>query len=303
MNPLIRKLSCLVAKAETTKGTAETLIASDGAYNVFDAVMQETTDYIARPQQGSANKLKGVPGAMLGTCSFYVDLCGSGATGAVPLWAETFLPACGWVNSAGTFTRTITQANVATVTIAHWANGVKRVLSGAVGNFTIVGVNGRPGRVNFNFTGKFASEGDVTQLDPTEPTVLPPRGYETYTIDTTDITAPEVTIASGGQVLMIEGPNDATDTGYLHGAITDYNSTLVTEPYATLAATKNWRDKFATSSEMALSLIVGSSSLNTVTVAASKLQLTGGPGFGERVGAYTRQLNFDINDGFTIAFS
>lgn len=303
MNPLIRRLSSLVAKIETTKGTAEALIASDGAYNIYDAKVTEDTDYIQRPQQGTANRLAGIPGAMLGRASFWTDLSGSGATGGVPLWATTFLPACGYINSGGTFTRSLVQSTTKTVTISNWLNGVQQLLVGAVGTFNIVCNNGRPSRINFDFVGKYYSEGDVSQLDPTEPTVKPPRGYETYTIDSTSISSPEVTIDAGVKTLMLEDVNDTNDTGYLHGVITDYDSKLSTSPYATLAATKDWRSKFAASTEMALNLVIGATATNIVTVAASKCQLTGGPDFGEREGAYTRGLNFDINDGFTIAFS
>lgn len=301
MNPLISRLSALVYETETTKGTAETLAAADGVLNAFDVDVQEGTPYVSRQQQGTANKLAGIAGAMIGTATFRTELVGAGATG-LPAWTE-LLPACGYINSGGTFTRSLDTSTQTSLTIGHYKNGTRQVLSGACGTFRIVGRNGAPSDIIWTFTGKYSTEEDASILDPTEPTTKPPRGYETFTVDSVDIATPEFTLDAGCQVLMLEGKNDATDTGFLHAVVSDYNATLVCEPYAQLNSVKNWRDKFATSAEMALSIIVGSASNNTMTIAASKAQLTASPNHGARVGAYTRQMAFDINDGFTIAFS
>ena len=100
--PLLKKLSVLAAKIETTSGTAESLTASDAAYNVFDLSMQPNIAMTERTGQGAFSQLPAVRELTGGTCSFRTEVYGSGA-GGVPGWASTFLPACGWVNSAGTF--------------------------------------------------------------------------------------------------------------------------------------------------------------------------------------------------------
>lgn len=301
MNPLISRLSALAFETETTKGTAETLAAADGVLNAYDVEFSEGTSYITRQQQGTANKLAGVAGPMIATCSFRTHLVGNGAT-SVAAWTE-LLPACGYAISGGTATRTLVTSSQTTLTIGHYKNGIKQILAGAMGTFRIVCRNGAPADILWTFTGKLSEEGDDTILDPTEPTVIPPRGYETFSIDSTAIGGPEVTIDAGCQVVLLEDKNDTSNTGYSHAVVSDFNSTLTCEPYAELNSVKNWRSKFATSVENTLSLVVGDAANNIITIAASKLQLNAPPQFGDRVGVRTRQLNFDINDGFTIAFT
>lgn len=308
MNPLLVRPSALLAKLETTKGTAESLTTAEGVFNVFDVDFKETTPFIERPKQGGAGYLKGVPGAMMGTCSFRVHLENSG-TATVPAWATVFLAACGYVNSGGTFTRTLDTSAQSTATIAHFkgagTSSIKQTLTGATGTARIVYHNGAPADVNFTFTGKYTSEATATLLDPTEPTTLPPRGWESATINSVSIMAPEITLDLGQTVKLLEGPNDTTDSGYVHGIISDYKAKLTTEPYQEALSVIDWRAAYVAGTEWPLSIVAGSGSNNVVTVTASKLQLVAAPGFGNREQVYTRQLEFLVNDdsGPILAFS
>ena len=59
--PLLRRKSVLAAKIESTSGTAESLSASDAAFNVFDLTMTPTIAMTPRPSQGSFSSLPAVP--------------------------------------------------------------------------------------------------------------------------------------------------------------------------------------------------------------------------------------------------
>ena len=98
---LLRRRSVFAAKIETTVGTAETITASEGVYNARDFVIQPSVAVTRREGQGGFNYLPGIPEGMMGTCTIVHDLTYDGTN--LPTWASVLLPACGWVDTAGTF--------------------------------------------------------------------------------------------------------------------------------------------------------------------------------------------------------
>jgi len=116
---MIRKLVTMAAKIETTPGTAETLTGAEAAFDAINPKMTPNIGMTGIQMQGKFADIEQVPEGHQATCTFTTALRGDGAAG-VPVWASTFLPACGWVNSAGTFSP-LTQApgsSVKTATIA-----------------------------------------------------------------------------------------------------------------------------------------------------------------------------------------
>ena len=67
--PLLRRRAVFAAKTETTVGTAETITASEGAYNARDFSIQPTVAVTRREGQGGFNYLAGIPEGMMGTCT------------------------------------------------------------------------------------------------------------------------------------------------------------------------------------------------------------------------------------------
>jgi hypothetical protein len=242
-----------------------------------------------------------------GTATFEVDLVGSGATGAVPQWATTFLPACAWLNSAGTFTRSLVVANQQTVTIAQYRDGMRQVLGGATGTFQIVTQAGQDSvisRVKFTFTGKYWEETDAALLTPTYPTIIPPRGYESFHLGSAPYSAnpATITLTAGNTVKLLEGANDANKTGYRYGIVSDFASTVEFDPDATNIATRDYHDLFLTSAEESGSYVIGADAHNTITLGWTKGQIKSHP-FGNRDKWVTRNIMLALNTGFTIAFT
>lgn len=130
--PLLRRRAVFAAKVETTVGTAETITASEGAYNARDFSIQPTVAVTRREGQGGFNYLAGIPEGMMGTCTIVHDLSYDGTT--IPSWASVLLPACGWVDTAGTFSPVSEgpggSGGVKTLTIAHYKDGKRSLLSG-----------------------------------------------------------------------------------------------------------------------------------------------------------------------------
>lgn len=297
---LYPRLSVLLAKTEGTKGTAETPTGSDGAFNVFDMDLTPNIETVDRPQQGSADYLPHSHGPRLGTCTFRLQLHGLGASGAVPAWATTFLPACGWINTAGTFTRSLAVADQKTLTFRLYRNGMYQLLTGAAGTFTITARNGAPSDINFTFTGKYGVEADGSNPTPTFPTVMPPRGMTTATLAAAAVKFSTLTLDAGGVVSPIADPTDTT--GIQYAAITDYDSQATFDPEAKLVATRPDFNNFINSTEQQIIATVNGGANNTITLTAPKFQIASLP-FGTRDNILTRQLAGRCNNGFTIAFS
>src|SRR6056297_2582972 len=136
--PLLKRKRVLAAKVEGTIGTAETLTTAEGAFNVYDLMIQPTIEVEDRPAQGSFNQLAGVAGARLGTATFRTDLAYDGTN--IPSWASVLLPACGWVLSTATFNPTSEApgSNVKTLTIGGYIDGLFKQIYGAVGSWRAI---------------------------------------------------------------------------------------------------------------------------------------------------------------------
>jgi hypothetical protein len=299
--PLFSRKKVLLAKLEGTPGTAETLAGSDGAFNAFDADVVPDIQMTERLKQGGADRLKAIRGALMGRATVRFELAGSGATGAVPAWASAFFPACGYIESTTTFTRTLDQTSQQSLTIGIYRDGLRQLLSGAVGTFRIVVRNGQVSDIVFDMIGKYSSETDVALPTPTYPTVLPPRGYESFTLASYSPDTPEITIEAGGNPQLIAAANDSNNTGYSRGYIVDYNATLRFAPEAEVAANRDWHSIFSTPTTEALSLVVGDVANNIVTIAATDAQVISHP-FGNRDGRDTRDVTLSLLSGFTVDF-
>lgn len=121
--PLLRRRAVFAAKTETTIGTAESLTGAEGVYNARDFMIQPNVAFTRREGQGGFNHLTSIPEGMTGTCTIVHDLSYDGTT--IPSWASVLLPACGWVDTAGTFSPVSAGpgASVKTLTIGHYKDG------------------------------------------------------------------------------------------------------------------------------------------------------------------------------------
>src|SRR6056297_2341837 len=99
--PLLKRKRVFAAKVEATAGTAETLTASEGAFNAYNVMIQPTVTVEEREAQASFNRLAGVPGARQGTATFRTDIHYDATN--IPTWASVLLPACGFVDDDPSF--------------------------------------------------------------------------------------------------------------------------------------------------------------------------------------------------------
>lgn len=272
--PLLRRKAVFAAKVEATAGTAESLTGAEGVFNARDFEIQPTIAVARREGQGGFNYLPGVPEGMMATCKIVHDLTYDGTN--IPTWASVLLPACGWVDSAGTFSPK-TEApgsNVKTLTIGHYKDGKLAIISGAMGTFKITAPVGKMASIEFTFTGKYSTnETDTALISPTYPTVLPLRvAVGALTWNSVALLASSVEVDAGNTVIMREAVSSTDRSGYLSALVTNRAPVITADPESELVATQDRDALWLTSSAQAFSLRIGAA-LSSITIAAPKAQL------------------------------
>ncbi len=214
---MLMKNAVLAAKVEGTVGTAESLSASDAAWNAYNFSIAPTTDMSQRMGQGSGCPLPAIPGPFTGRCEFDVD-CARLITGADPPWA-TLLPSCRWVGSSHVF-KPVTSGpganGVTTHTLGKYNGGILEILYGAMGNFSFRKEAGRPVYVHFEFMGIYKAVTDVAIITPDYPMTKPPR-FVSGNVTLAGANLPlirELTLNSGNELTMIEDANATDGLGY-----------------------------------------------------------------------------------------
>ena len=273
--PLLRRKSVFAAKVESTPGTAETITSAEGAYNARDVIIQPSVAVTRREGQGGFNYLAGIPEGMMGTGTIVHDLAYDGTS--IPTWASVLLPACGWVDTAGTFSPVSSgpgSGGVKTVTLGHYKDGKRALLSGAMGTFTITCPTGKVAFITFTFTGKYSTnETDTAIIAPTYPTTLPMRfSPGVLTWNSVDLCTSTVTVDAGNSVIMRECVDVANRTGYKSAIVTNRVPVITADPESELVATQDREAKWLTSVPEAFSMRVGVA-LASIVIAAPKAQL------------------------------
>lgn len=239
--PLLKRKRVLAAKIETTVGTAESLAAADAAMNVYSPMIQANVEMEEREGQGGFGYLPSAPGARTGVATFRTMLEWDG-TDTEPKWADTFLPACGWVKVGGVFTprSEAPGTNVKTLTIGCYVDGVFKSIAGAMGTFVVTLPTGKAGYIDWTFTGVWQAPSDVALIAPTYPAAKPMR-YAGGLAEWNDVNlcVSQVTIDAGNEVIMRECPT--TEAGYISAFISNRKPKITADPEAvTVAAQDRW---------------------------------------------------------------
>ena len=272
--PLLRRRAVFAAKVEGTIGTAEALTGAEGAFNAEEFIIQPNVPITRREGQGGFNYLPGVAEGMQGTCTVRMGLSYDGTT--VPTWASVLLPACGWIQSTGVFSPLSEGpgSNVKTITIGHYKDGKRALLSGAMGTFKIMAPTGKMAMIEFTFTGKYSTnETDTALIAPTYPTVLPLRvAAGALTWNSVALCTSNVEVDAGNSVIMRECMNASDRSGFISAIVTNRQPVITADPESVLVATQDRDALWLTSSPQAFSMQIGTTG-TSVTIAAPKAQL------------------------------
>ena len=272
--PLLRRRAVFAAKVEGTIGTAESLTTAEAAFNARDFTIQPNVPITRREGQGGFNYLPGIAEGMQGTCTVTMDMAYDGTT--VPTWASVLLPACGWVQTTGVFSPLSEGpgTNVKTITIGHYKDGKRSLLSGAMGTFKIMAPTGKMASIEFTFTGKYSTnETDTALIAPTYPTTLPLRvAAGALTWNSVALCTSNVEVDAGNSVIMRECMNATDRSGFISAIVTNRQPVITADPESELVATQDRDALWLTSSPQAFSMQIGVAG-TSITVAAPKAQL------------------------------
>ena len=272
--PLLRRRAVFAAKVEGTIGTAESLTTAEAAFNAEDFTIQPNVPVTRREGQGGFNYLPGVAEGMQGTCTVRMGMSYDGTT--VPTWASVLFPACGWIQSTGVFSPLSEGpgSNVKTITIGHYKDGKRSMLSGAMGTFKIMAPTGKTAMIEFTFTGKYSTnETDTALIAPTYPTVLPLRvAAGALTWNSVALCTSNVEVDAGNSVIMRECMNATDRSGFISAIVTNRQPVITADPESVLVATQDRDALWLTSSPQAFSMQIGTTG-TSVTIAAPKAQL------------------------------
>lgn len=296
--PLLSRKRVLAAAIETTVGTAESLDATDAAFNVYDASIQPTIPMDTREGQGGFGMLSAVPGTRLGTAKFRTLLQWDG-TATEPSWADTFFPACGWVKSGQVFTprSEAPGTNVKTLTIGSYIDGVFKSIAGAMGKFTVTLPTGKVGYIDWEFMGVWQAPTDVALITPTYPTDEHLRfagGLAEW--NNVNLCISQAVIDSGNEVIMRECPTSVG--GFISALVTNRAPKITVDPEATVVATQDRWAAWLAQTEYLLELDVagpaGGSSDAVLSFDAPKAQVMNNQE-GNRNNIVTEQVEFACN--------
>lgn len=296
--PLLRRRRVLAAKIEGTIGTAEALSGADGAFNVYNPIIQPTITMINREGQGGFGYLPSALGGYSGTATFRTYLEWDG-TATEPAWADTFFPACGWVKSGQVYTprSEAPGSNVKTLTIGCYVDGKLRSIAGAMGSFIVTLPTGQPGYIDWTFTGVWQNEFDEAIIAPTYPTVKPMRfagGLAEW--DNVNLCVSQAVINSGNNVVLRECPTTAA--GFISAIVTDRRPTITVDPEANTVATQDRWSRWESMLEYLLELDVDGPSNSVLSFDAPKASIINNQE-GDRNNIVTDQIEFQCNKNGT----
>jgi hypothetical protein len=272
---MLKRKRILAAKIEATSGTAEVLAAADAAFNCYNVAIQLEIEKTPREGQGSLGHLSSVTGGHKGKVTFSIDL-GWDGTATEPLWADTFLTACGLVKATNTFrpSSSVPSTSVKTLTIGVYEDGMFKSIRGASGNMKLICEAGKMVTAEFEFSGIWVAPTDVALLAPTYPTVAPlryARGVTTFS--GVDLFAQSVTLDLANTITYRESAAANNVSGYISTVITNRRPTITVNPESKLVATRDDFGQFLASTEAAFVYEIAGPTTSKIVITAPKASM------------------------------
>jgi len=318
MAVILTRQKVLAAKVESTKGTAETLSASDAGILVEDVEWSFAPDEAVRnPLRDNISTLTSIIGAKIATITFKAELKGSGTATTAPSWG-VFLKGCGFTetvqSSSVLYAPETNDADTDTLTIAVYAGSGSNTrvhkLYGARGSVSFEFNANQVSYANFTFTGIYSGVTDGSQLSPTYESTLPVPWYNgnvTWNFGSSFATAAlsTLTIDFNNDVTIRENANSSTGLSY--AVITGRDPGGSVEPDAVLVATHDWYSFMTAPTTGSFSFDVGSATGNKLSFSAPKFQIVSA-NTGDRDGVLTDAIEFKLrgnsgDDELTITHS
>ena len=286
--PLLAKKKVIEISLETVKGDGTTP-ATD--IYVFDLKADPTDPFVER--QGSGNVLGNDIGVLEGThaavVTFTTELRTTGSSG-LNAGLAILLQACGIKKALEVYTPTSVYATQKTVAFAVYKDGLKQLIDGCMGTFTLSPDSGRL-LFNFTFNGVWGAQSDATLAVPTYSAIKPLNWGHTsnaFSLDSQSIKMTNWTFDIGNT--LTPRMTNGTITNYM---ITGRNPTMTMDVEADLDDGYSYNTKWLALAEVELSLAI-TDATDTATLAATKFQYKEIP-HGDRDGILTHDLVGQFN--------
>jgi len=292
MPPLFWRKRVVQVKLEATKGTAETTGLTD--LLCFDPVMNPADSFEQRKGTGLylGSTEVGMFGARLGTFTCQAELRGNG-TNAMDAALSVMFEGCGLNNTSETYQVHSTHAVQETVTIHLYEDGVRKVLYGAMGNFSLEGEFGGRVFVNFEFTGIWGAPTDVALPAYTPSTEIPPKLESgTFTIAAAAKKISKFGLDMGN--VIVPRADVAAAGGLAYALITDNDPVISFDPEADTIANHDFYGIRLAGTEAAVVLVLGSGAGKEITITCPKVQYRD-VAEGDREGIIVYEINGGCN--------
>jgi hypothetical protein len=270
----------LAAKVEAAEGTAETLAGSDGDILVYEPRFTPDIDQFDRkPVASDLSKYSSVTGLRKGKLTFKAELKGSGTAGTAPKIGK-LLRACGMGETVVAVT-SVTYAPISvaipTLTLNLYdlpesGNTLRWQMLGASGTWRFAGKVGEIVLIEFEFMGVFVALTDQSALTLSGIETTSPERLTniSFTMQTFAAKISALAIDMGNEIVPRLDVNKTA--GIFSYKIKDRRPTLSFDPEKELVATHDFMGKLLASTEGALSVVLGASAGNILTLTAPKAQ-------------------------------
>lgn len=277
---MLKKRRILVAKIESSEGTAETLSGSDGGILAIDPKLDPDIAMGERaPAMATMSRLQSVPLGGVAKLTFKAEIKGAGSaysSNNTPALGKYFR-ACGFLetinttSSAEKATYTPASTGAPSLTMALYEDGMIKKMIGARGTVKISVKTGEIAYAEFDFTGVWGGATDGALVSPTYEGTIPPVFLNS-------------TLTVGGHTMVVAGidfnleselkpRNDPTAaSGYRSVAIVGRKATGKFDPEMETVASHDFFGLWKAGTAAALVMgPVGSTQYNRFKITAPKL--------------------------------
>ena len=297
---MLASKSIILPKLEVSYGVDPVPVAADAM------IVEELTLEIVgakgelKPMRGFFGSSQSVQVGQGLKISFKHHLHGAGAVAIAPPvgklfrasdYSETITPTTGPVDY-----EPLTQLDGESLTIYFYYHDILYKVLGCRGNPASLDLkSAATGPQTWEFMGLFAGPVDTTFVHPDfgTPPLPPVLVSASFTLDGYAAIADTLKISGGNDVKMIPSMNGST--GVKSYDVVDRLVTAEVDPEVIDVATRNWVDDWETSSEMAMSVTLGSVAGNMVVITAPAVQISDPPKQGERENQLIETLALALN--------
>lgn len=280
----IVKNRIFLAKIETTIGTDSVPVVGTNAVEIRNLKMGMSGSVLTRDNiRGTISQVAPVIGSQFVDLAFDVEVKGSGSVG-VAGQLSALLQACSFAETASAgssvvyLPTSVQNAKTCTIYVYNLDTGSAKLhkITGCVGNVSFKVEAGKIAVASFTMRGLFAIPTDVAlPSTPTYESTVPPAVQNaSFSLNSvTSLVLQSLGIDVGNQIAQRD--DISSPYGIKSFIVTSRQPKGTFNPDAGLVAGYDWYTDWVNSAKRALSVVVGSTAGNIVTITAPKVVLEG----------------------------